>query len=64
MLMPDTGASRLMYIAIKIPASTPVRAGNDLLLDAKRITVIKKNEMTNSAAKAAVVPAGPGTVTA
>jgi len=43
MLMPDTGASRLMYIAIKIPASTPVRAGNDLLLDAKRITVIKKN---------------------
>ena len=63
MLTPDRGASRLTYIAIKIPASTPVRAGNELLLDAKRITVIKKNEMTNSAAKAAAVPAGPGTVT-
>jgi hypothetical protein len=62
--MPDRGASTLMYVAIKIPASTPVRAGSDLLLDAKRITVINKNEITNSAAKAAVVPAGPGAVAA
>src|SRR5581483_2276744 len=63
MLMPDRGASRVMYVATSRPAQSPVRAAIRLL-ETVSTTSISTNEMAISAPKATRGPPGPGTVTA
>ncbi len=63
MLMPDRGASRVMYVATSRPAQTPVR-GAIRLLETVSTTSISTNEMAISAPRATRGPSGPGTVTA
>src|SRR5207249_8839251 len=64
MLMPESGASRLMYKATKTPAKIPVRRVQRGEFEALRTTVIRRNEMISSATNAIPGPREPGSVAA
>ena len=62
--MPESGDSRLMYVATKAPARMPVKRAMRAEFDAFSTAVIRRNEMTISATKATAVPLEPGRVAA
>jgi hypothetical protein len=62
MLMPESGASTVMYAATRHPATTPViDACREALTN--RTVSMSTNEMPASAATAAPTPPSPGAVT-
>ena len=64
MLMPDSGASTVMYSATRAPANHPVKRARRGMFETRRITAIRIAEMMNSAMNAPAGPRKPGTVAA
>lgn len=62
MLIPETGASTLMYVATSAPAKSPVRRSSRRAFELINTTDMRMKEMTSSATKAAAAPDAPGTV--
>ena len=63
MLIPESGASSVMYVATSRPEQSPVRAAARLL-ETVSTTSINMKEIAISAPRATRGPADPGTVTA
>jgi hypothetical protein len=61
MLIPEIGASKVMYVATSIPAKTPVYLAMFLVFDASKTVSIKINEIAASAMNATGT-FDPGTV--
>jgi hypothetical protein len=63
-LIPDSGHSKVQYIAISAPAKYGVYRATFLRLDTNRTVIIRIKEIVISATKAAALPYLPGIVTA
>ena len=63
MLIPESGDSSEMKVATRQAANTPVNGASRGRLVLASTTLIIRNEMASSAAKAIPTPAGPGRVT-
>ena len=62
MLMPESGDSNVINIAIRHPATTGVYRDHRREFDTRSTVDIIRHEIANSAAKAIHAPCGPGTV--
>lgn len=63
-LIPERGASNVIYIATRAPANRPVNRAMLRVLDTANITDIRTKEIINSATKAILAPPMLGVVTA
>jgi hypothetical protein len=63
MLIPDTGASRVMYVATRMPAQSPVKRFRTRLFDTRSTTDMRIKAISTSATNATPAPNLPGTVT-
>jgi hypothetical protein len=62
-LIPDSGASKVMNMAMRAPAKSGVKRLRRLEFATQSTIDIMRAEMMNSAAKAVPTPLGPGIVT-